>query len=403
MKKKYIILILTVLFAFASSCKKDTIKTLIITGQNTTNWEVSSPVLNRMMVESGLFSPKIMITPQKGGDMSKFNPDFSKYRLVVLDYNGDSWSDKTKSAFTQYVNDGGGVVIYHAADNAFPEWKEYNEMIGLGGGGGRNEKDGPYVYVSRRNELLSDSTAGPAGALSEKQIFEVRNLPGDNPITAGLPSKWLHADDIIFTKLRGPANNMEVLATVTAGRNANERYSRGMGKQEPVLMTITYGKGRIFHTVLGHVEGEDDQALKCTGFITTFLRGAEWAATGAVTQEVPYDFPNASVVVRDDLKPVSIDEAFANIGSYDISKSTRYLSVIQIFIRKAAGDPVKLLEYEKQMVNVLKDENATNESKNLLLRELSWMGSDYCIPAIKELENVQDLKDNAEFALKRLQ
>jgi len=81
-----------------------------------------------------------MITPDKGGDMKTFDPDFSKYKLVVLDYNGDSWSDKTKKGFLEYVKNGGGVVIYHAADNSFPEWKEYNEMTGLGGWGNRSEK-----------------------------------------------------------------------------------------------------------------------------------------------------------------------------------------------------------------------------------------------------------------------
>ena len=380
-----------------TSCKKDTIKTLIITGQNNNNWELSSPLLKQMLDESGLFSAKIAITPPKGADMSKFNPDFTKYRLVVLDYNGDPWSDNTKSAFIDFVNNGGGVVVCNSSDNAFPEWKEYNEMIGLGGWGDRSEKDGPYVYVNRRNTLVFDSTAGPAGLQSEKQEFEVRHRIPDHPITAGLPIKWLHASDILFQQLRGPAKNMEVLAVASADRNAG-----GNGRQEPVLLTVTYGKGRIFHTVLGSVRVAEDPALECAGFITTFLRGAEWAATGSVTQAVPYDFPNAAVVVRKGLKQISINDAFANIGSYEITKSTKYLSVIQIFIRKAAGDPAKLLEYEKSMVNVLKDPKATVDSKKLLLRELSWMGSDYCIPAIKALENVQDLKDDVNFALTRL-
>jgi|GEM_PF-5257717 hypothetical protein len=32
-------------------------------------------------------------------------------------------------------------------------------------------------------------------------------------------------------------------------------------------------------------------SMRCTGFQVTLLRGCEWAATGAVTQEVPTDFP----------------------------------------------------------------------------------------------------------------
>jgi type 1 glutamine amidotransferase len=61
------------------------------------------------------------------------------------------------------------------------------------------------------------------------------------------------------------------------------------GRNEPMLMVIDYHKGRVFHTTLGH----DTDAFESVGFITTFLRGAEWAATGKVTQEIPKDFPDA--------------------------------------------------------------------------------------------------------------
>ena len=53
-------------------------------------------------------------------------------------------------------------------------------------------------------------------------------------------------------------------------------------------MTITYGKGRVFHTVIGHSVTQ----IKRGSFVTTFLRGAEWAATGKVTLPVPAGFPD---------------------------------------------------------------------------------------------------------------
>ncbi len=59
-----------------------------------------------------------------------------------------------------------------------------------------------------------------------------------------------------------------------------------------MLMVLSYGSGRVFHTTLGH----DIPALNCVGFIVTFQRGTEWAATGQVTQEVPPDFPTAEAV-----------------------------------------------------------------------------------------------------------
>ena len=374
-------------------------KTLIITGQNNHNWKASSPVLKTILDETGMFSCDIITTPETGGDMATFNPDFSRYRLVVMDYNGDSWNEKTKSSFVDFVKNGGGLVIYHAADNSFPDWKEYNEMTGLGGWGDRNEKDGPYVYY-KNNVLVKDTTPGIGGSHGARREFLVRTRMPDHPIMKGLPARWLHGNDELYSQLRGPAVNLQILATAFADSAAGG----GTMRDEPVLMTITYGKGRIFHTTMGHAEDGGGPAMQCAGFITTLQRGAEWAVTGNVTQAVPWDFPSAAeVVLRPDFKAITLDEAFDRIGSYDISKSTKYLTCIQSNIRSLAGDRDGLLNIEKRMVDVLKNRKNTPDSKKLILRELSWMGSDYSVPAIKELLSDSDLKDEAEYALSRLQ
>ncbi len=400
MKKRHLFILLAGILTFLPACKNETAyNTLIITGQNNHNWKASSPVLKQILDETGLFSCEIMTTPEKGGDMNKFNPDFSRYKLVVVDYNGDSWSDRTKTAFVEYVKNGGGLVIYHAADNSFPDWKEYNEMTGLGGWGDRNEKDGPYVYY-KNNVLVTDTTPGPGGSHGKRREFLVRTRMPDHPIMRGLPANWLHGTDELYSQLRGPAKNLQILATAFADSAAGG----GTMRDEPVLMTITYGKGRIFHTTMGHADEGGGPSMQCAGFITTLQRGAEWAVTGNVTQAVPWDFPSAAgVVLRPDFKEITLDEAFANIGKYEIAKSTKYLSCIQSHIRSLAGDEAGLHNIEKNMVMILKDNGATADSKKLMLRELSWMGTDYCIPAIKELVSDPKLKDEAEYALSRLQ
>jgi type 1 glutamine amidotransferase len=400
MKKQFIFLIIVAgLLTFFSGCKNETkYRTLIITGQSNHNWKASYPVLKTILDESGLFITDVAITPEKGGDMDTFNLDFSKYKLIVLDYNGDSWSEKTRKGFINYVKKGGGVVVYHSACMAFPGWKEYNEITGLGGWGDRNEKSGPYVYY-KNNKLVTDTSAGIGGSHGKRLEFEVRIRNTDHPITKGLPVRWMHGNDELYSRLRGPAKNMNILATAYA-----DTVGKGTGRDEPLLMTITYGKGRIFNTALGHADEDGGPAMHCAGFIVTLQRGAEWAVTGNVTQAVPFDFPTAAgVSLRPDYKALTLEDDTANIGNYDITKSTRYFTDIQARIRKASGDTAELLKYEKMMVKVLSNQEATIDAKKLLLRELSWMGSDYCIPAIKELVTNADLKDEAEFALARLQ
>jgi type 1 glutamine amidotransferase len=108
----------------------------------------------------------------------------------------------------------------------------------------------------------------------------VRNAK--HPITRGLPEKFMHPSDELYGWLRGPGTNMTVLATAFAPKSKG-----GSDEHEPLLMTIKYGKGRVFQNALGHTPDQ----LKAVSFIVTFQRGAEWAATGKVTQKVPDDFP----------------------------------------------------------------------------------------------------------------
>ncbi len=400
MKKQFIILLIVAgILAFFTTCS-DTgkYKALIITGQAEHDWQTSSAILKKLLDQTGMFHTRILATPEKGGDMSAFNPAFSKYQLVVLAYNGEPWPENVNTAFIDYVNNGGGVVVCNESGNAFPDWKEYNQMIGLGGGEGRDQSAGPYVYF-RRNEMVIDTAGTLSAPAVTSQEFEIRTKITDHPVTAGLPARWLHGSDMLSGPLRGPAISLDILATAWSDPRA-----QGSGRDEPALMVIAYGKGKIFHTTLGYPQDGGGPALECAGFITTFQRGAEWAVTGNVTQPVPLDFPSAAAAsLRPGFVVPTLDEVMKNLGNYDIQKSTRYFSLLQSYLRQAGGDEKSLLNYEKMMVKVLKAPETTVEAKKLLLRELSWMGSDYCVPGIRNLAGNAEIQDEAEFALARLQ
>lgn len=261
-------------------------KALIIDGQNNHDWKATTPVLRKILEETGLFQVDVLTSPPKAGDFRQFKPDFAKYRAVISNYTGDAWAPETQRAFEDYVRNGGGFVVYHAANNAFPEWIQYNDMIALGGWGNRDEKSGPMVRF-RDNRFVYDTSPGKGGSHGRQHEFKITVRNKNHPITKGLPQEWMHAQDELYDRLRGPAKNVTFLATAYS-----DKATGGTGEHEPALFVIKYGKGRVFHTTLGH----GPEAMRSVDFIVTLQRGAEWAATGKVTQKVPKDFPTVDKV-----------------------------------------------------------------------------------------------------------
>ena len=310
------ILIISIFLSFTAMAQQNPstvntkLKALIIDGQNNHDqWPKITYMLKHYMEETGLFEADVKRTAYtwKGQayltDFSmegvegteivekpitdpNYTPDFSKYDVVICNFgwNAAPWPKETQKSFETYMEHGGGLVVFHAADNSFPKWSAYNLMIGLGGWGDRNEKDGPYVYYNDTDELIHDMTPGNAGAHGPQHEYQIQLRNTEHPITKGMPEKWMHTKDELYEQLRGPAENMEVLATTYAAEEHD-----GSGRHEPALMVLQYGQGRIFHSILGHA----DYSVQCVGFITTMLRGAEWAATGEVTIPIPTDFPTA--------------------------------------------------------------------------------------------------------------
>jgi type 1 glutamine amidotransferase len=133
--------------------------------------------------------------------------------------------------------------------------------------------------AKRRRNFMNREVVPPGAAVNRNRTRPAH--PADHPIMQGLPPRWLHTQDECYDRLRGPAEHLTVLATAYSSPDY-----KGTDRHEPMLMAIDYGQGRVFHTTLGH----EDYSFESVGFIVTFLRGAEWAATGRVTVPVPPDF-----------------------------------------------------------------------------------------------------------------
>ncbi len=271
----------------ASSAWAGKLKVLLIDGQNNHNWKATTPVLVDALESSDRFTVTVSTSPARNGSKeqwAQWNPDFSAFDVTLSNYNGQSWPEQAQKGLEKYVKEGGALVIVHAANNSFSNWLEYNRMIGLGGWGGRTEKNGPYLYFSDTGKLVRDPRPGRGGSHGPQHEFTVKLRQKDHPIVKGMPAEWKHAKDELYDSLRGPAENVEVLAT---------SYSSKSKKHEPMIMTISYGKGRVFHTPMGHA----DYSMRCVGFYDVVRRGTEWAATGKVTLQLSKNFPTADKVV----------------------------------------------------------------------------------------------------------
>jgi hypothetical protein len=284
------------------------IKVLIVDGQNNhAFWPKTTVMMKQYLEDSGKFTVDVVRTATiwKGklakdfplGDGKKyknrpkpeadpnFKPDFSAYDVVLSNFgnNAAPWPDETKASFEKYMAEGGGLVVVHAADNAWGDWDEFNLMIGLGGWGGRTKASGTYVYWNDAAKEVRDESEGKVGSHGPQHEYQVVTRNADHPIMKGLPKAWLHAKDELYDKLRGPAENMTILAT-----SYSDKKYRGTGRHEPMIMVLDYKDGRVFHTPMGHA----DYSMECVGYQTVLLRGTEWAATGRVSStEVPENFP----------------------------------------------------------------------------------------------------------------
>ena len=279
---RHTILALATLTLTLSAPAADKLKVLIVDGQNNHKWDITTPVLKDALESSGAFTVEVSTTPPKNSPAEAWKdwyPTFSNYAAIVSNYNGEPWPVTVRGSFDNYVKGGGGFVSIHAANNSFPDWAEYNQMIGVGGWGGRNETSGPWLYV-KDGKLFRDTSKGNGGAHGPQHEFIVEIQNTAHPVTRGLPKRWMHAKDELYSRLRGPAENVEILATAVSDLT---------GQNEPNLMVLSYGKGRVFHTTLGHA----DYSMLDRGFYETLQRGTEWAATGdtRTTADLPADFP----------------------------------------------------------------------------------------------------------------
>ena len=266
----------------------DKLRLLIIDGQNNHNWKGTTPILQEFLTRSGRFEVSVATTPPSKSTTetwNSFRPKFGDFQVILSNYTGELWPESVRQDLEKFVGDGGGLVIVHAANNAFPEWSEFNKMIGLGW---RGADFGDRVTTNDAGEVIrTEKGKGPGAGHGPQHDFTIRLRDSAHPVVKGMPAEWLHAKDELYHGQRGPAANMHMIATAFS-----DSTKGGTGAHEPMIWWIPYGKGKVFTTVMGHAE----YSMKCVGFQSVVARGSEWSATGQVTLPIPENFPTADKV-----------------------------------------------------------------------------------------------------------
>ena len=244
---------------------------LIVDGMNNHDWAAGTRYIQSILEGTGRFKVDVCTYPQK--------PSFKGYAAVVNNFNGGHlatgtrWARDVEQELVAYVRNGGGLVIFHAANNAFLEWPEYNDMIGLGW---RDKSFGRGIAIGRGGEVVPVAKGEGLGpGHGPRQDFRVFVREPRHPITQGLPAHWLHRFEQLTHGQHGSAEGLDVLTYA---------YSEVSRQGEPMDWVRNYGKGRVYTTMLGHTwKNEPNPNLEDVYFQALVARGVEWAATGAVT------------------------------------------------------------------------------------------------------------------------
>lgn len=292
-------------FAFFSSisilfgqnkASKNQIKVLIVDGFSNHDWKETTKEVKAILEENGMFTVNVSTSPSTVEDAAwiNWNPAFKNYDVVIQNSNNYSnkelrWPSKIEKQLEDYVKSGGGLYILHSANNSFPQWAEYDKMIGLGW---RPKETGYALELDSVNNIIRIPPGEGKNTMHGKRFDASIKILNRHPINKGFPGEWITPSMEFYTYARGPAENLQVLS-----------YASDSTTQQkwPVEWIVKYGKGNVYNSSMGHLwKGEIYPiSYRCIGFQTIVIRTTEWLATGKTTYPLPANFPKGkSISVR---------------------------------------------------------------------------------------------------------
>ncbi len=271
----------------ASAQKNKPILVLIVDGFSNHDWKQTTKVTRWILEGSGLFKVDVSTVPADSLLRESWLPEFKKYAVVIQNTNNIAdtqlkWPRDAEIKLEEYVKNGGGLYVLHSANNAFPHWKEYNKMIGLGW---RPNTFGYALEIDSDKNIIRYPPGEGNNTGHGDRFNAVIQILNRHPINKDYPDQWETANTEVYNFPRGPAENLTILSYAYDSSSTHKMW--------PVEWIVKYGKGRVYTSSTGHLwKGEIyPPAYRCVGFQTTMIRAVEWLATGKVTCPVPGNFP----------------------------------------------------------------------------------------------------------------
>ncbi|MBK5269658.1 MAG: ThuA domain-containing protein [Bacteroidia bacterium] len=283
-----IILVLIVLPSINALAQKNKmIPVLIVDGFSNHDWKQTTTVTKWILEKSNLFKVDVSTVPADSVLRQSWLPDFKNYAVVIQNTNNIDdprlkWPRRAEIKLEEYVKKGGGLYVLHSGNNAFPHWKEYDKMIGLGW---RPYTSGYALEIGSNKNIIRIPPGEGKNTSHGNRFNAIIHILTRHPINRDYPDAWQTANTEVYNFPRGPAQNITVLSYAYDSSTTHKLW--------PVEWVVTYGKGRVYNSSMGHLwRGEIyPPAYRCVGFQTTAIRATEWLATGKVTYPVPENFP----------------------------------------------------------------------------------------------------------------
>lgn len=292
--RKYlgVLLCLCALYFVKAQTKKK-YDVLIVDGFSNHDWQRTTELVKQILEESELFNVSISTVPNMKDTAvwADWHPDFKQFHVVIQNTNNihDTtlhWPKKAKLAIEEYMNSGGGLYVLHSANNAFPHWKTYNRIIGLGW---RKKESGVALQVAKDKSIVRIMKGEGKDTYHGPRKDMVIKILTDHPINRQMPREWKSPNMELYKFARGPAKEVTILSYAKDGET---------GINWPVEWVVDYKKSRVYNSSMGHLWKGDSYPMsyRCVGFRTILIRATEWLASGKTTYAVPANFPTENKI-----------------------------------------------------------------------------------------------------------